>query len=278
VARRPGRRAVRREALACAAAPEQHDKLVPRFAYAMTDSRRRHFLLALVASASSGALAAERRVPGSGHIATERRTVSGFERISIAGSFEVEIRQGTQEGVELTGDDNLLALVETRVEGPAGSATLKIGPKHDTQLEATRPVRVGIDLIRLSAIGLGGSGSIAAQNLHVARLGVAIGGAGSVALPGLEAERLALDIGGSGRIRADGRAAALKVSIGGSGTCALPHLLVDDARLDIAGSGNADVNVSQQLSISIAGSGSVRHAGAAVPKVRIAGSGSVQRG
>jgi hypothetical protein len=239
---------------------------------------RRHFLIALAASASTGALAAERSVRGSGRIATERRTVTGFERISISGSFEVEIHQGTQEGVELTGDDNLLALVETKVEGPAGAATLKIGPKSDAQLETTRPIRVGIDLVRLSAIGLGGSGSVAAQNLRVAKLGVAIGGAGSVALPGLEAERLVVDIGGSGRIGADGRAAELRVSIGGSGTCALPQLMVGDARIDIAGSGKAEVNVSQQLSISIAGSGLVRHTGAAVPKVNIAGSGSVRRG
>jgi hypothetical protein len=244
----------------------------------MTNARRRHLLLALAASASGGAFATDRTVHGSGHASTERRAVAGFERVSIAGSFEVEIRQGTQEGVELTGDDNLLALVETRIEGPAGSATLKIGLKDDTQLETTRPIQLRIDLIHLSSLHLGGSGSVAAKDLHATKLGVSIGGAGSVALPGLETERLAVDIGGSGRLGADGRANELSVSIGGSGSAALPQLLAGDAKIAIAGSGKADVNVSRHLSISIAGSGVVHHSGAAVPKVSVAGSGSVQRG
>ncbi len=172
----------------------------------MKNASRRTVLIALAASASAGALAADRTVRGSGSAATERRAVSGFNRIAIVGSFEVEMRQGTQEGVELTGDDNLLALVETRVERASGAATLKIGPKNDTQLGATRPIHVRVDLIHVSGIDLGGTGSIAAKGLHTARLGVSIGGAGSVELAGLEAQRLAVSIGGSGRGRADGRA------------------------------------------------------------------------
>jgi len=243
----------------------------------MTLARRR-LLIALVAAASTGAFAADRLVRGSGRIASERRPVSGFERVSIAGPFEVEIRQGTQEGLELSGDDNLLALIDTRVEGTAGAATLKIELRKDAQIEVTQPVRVRIGLIRLSALAIGGSGTIAARGLHVARLGISIGGAGSAELPGLEAERLAVTIGGSGHVGADGHARELALSIGGSGNGLFPHFAVDDAKVDIAGSGNAEVNASHELRVSIAGSGRVRHTGAAVPKVSIAGSGSVQPG
>jgi hypothetical protein len=244
----------------------------------MKNARRRTVLFALAASAvSTRTFAADRTVRGSGHDATERRTASSFERISIAGSFDVELRQGAQEGIELTGDDNLLALVETRVEGAIGAGTLRIGPKDRTQLEPTRPIRVRIDLIHLSAIDIGGAGHVNAKGLHAGRLGVSIGGAGGVDLAGLEAERLAVNIGGSGYVSADGRASGLAISIGGSGDCALPRLVADEAKIDIAGSGNADVNVIRQLRVSIAGSGKVRYTGTAMPSVSIVGSGSVQR-
>jgi hypothetical protein len=244
----------------------------------MTPARRQLLVALAAAPAWTAAFAADHTVRGSGRIAAERRSVSSFEGVSIAGPFEVEIRQGSQEGLELTGDDNLLALIDTRVEGTAGAATLKIEPRKDARIEVTQPVRIRIDLIRLSALAIGGSGNIAAKGLHVARLGISIGGAGKVQLPGLEAERLAVTIGGSGNVGADGRAHELALSIGGSGNGLFPHLAVDDARVDIAGSGNADVNVGHDLRVSIAGSGRVRHSGAAVPKVSIAGSGSVQPG
>jgi hypothetical protein len=244
----------------------------------MTLARRRLLVALAVASAPMGAFAADRLVRGSGHITSEKRPLSGFERVAIAGPFEVELRQGAQEGLELTGDDNLLALIETRVEGVAGTATLQIAPRSDTRLEFTQPVRVRVDLVRLSALVVGGSGNIAGKGLHVANLGISIGGSGSVELPGLEAERLAVSIGGSGRVGADGRARALALNIGGSGDGLFPHFAVDDAKVDIAGSGNADVRAERELRVSIAGSGRVRHTGAAVPKVSISGSGKVLPG
>jgi hypothetical protein len=245
----------------------------------MSHVGRRHLLVALAAvSASACTFAADRGIRGSGRIGTERRAVSGFERISIAGPFEVELHQGTQEGLELSGDDNLLALVDTRIEGTPGSANLKIAPKNDTSFAVTQPIRIRIDLIRLSALAIGGSGDITGKGLRVAGLAISIGGSGSVDLGGLEAERLAVTIGGSGHVGADGHARELALRIGGSGNGLFGRLVVDDARVEVAGSGNADVNVGRDLRVSIAGSGHVRHTGAAVPKASIAGSGSVQRG
>ncbi|MDQ2928467.1 MAG: head GIN domain-containing protein [Caldimonas sp.] len=244
----------------------------------MNPSSRRTVLIGLAAAASGHAFAADRTVHGSGHSGTDKRALSGFDRIAISGSFQVEIHQGTQEGLELIGDDNLLALVETKVEGSPGSATLRIRAAGDTQLDPTRPIRVRIDLIRIAAIDLGGSSRVTAPGLHAARLGVSIGGTGSVDLTGLDAGRLAVNIGGSGHASADGKASTLAINIGGSGDCSLPRLIAEEAKIDIAGSGKAEVNVSRQLRVSIAGSGHVRYAGTAVPSVSIVGSGKVERG
>lgn len=243
----------------------------------MQQPQRRIVLIALGAAACGPAFAAQPPDRGSGRIVSERRPAAGFDRVSISGSFQVEIHQGSVEGVELSGDDNLLALIETKVEGTPGTAVLEIRPKDDVQLAPTQPLRLRIDLLRLSAIDLGGASHVTAPGVHAARLGVSIGGTGSVDLAGLAAERLAVNIGGSGRVSADGRAGALAVNLGGSGECALSRLAVDEAKVSIAGSGKVEVNAGKQLSVSIAGSGRVMHSGAAVPRVSIVGSGSVQR-
>jgi hypothetical protein len=244
----------------------------------MKHPQRRLVLVALALAASGRALAAEPAARGSGRIATERRTVAGFDRVSISGSFQVEIHQGSVEALELSGDDNLLPLIETKIEGTPGAATLRIRPKDDLQLAPTQPLRLRIDVMHLSAIGLAGAGHVTAPGVHAARLGVSIGGTGSVELAGLEAGRLAIDIGGSGRVSADGHAGALAVNLGGSGECALSRLAVDEAQVSIGGSGKAEINAGKQLTVSIAGSGRVTHTGAAVPRVSIVGSGSVQPG
>jgi hypothetical protein len=242
----------------------------------MEHASRRLVLVALASLASAPAFA-DRSVGGSGKIATEHREAKGIDRVSVGGDFEVEIRQGTAEGIELTADDNLLPLIETRIEGAAGSRTLQIRTRNDVEWTSTQPVRIRVDLVNVSAIDLGGSGHVASTGLHAKALAVAVGGSGGVVLNGLDAERLQASIGGSGRVRADGHAQTVAVKIGGSGDCELAKLAADDVSVTIGGSGSADVNGGKSIKVVIAGSGRVRYTGAATPAVTIAGSGTVKR-
>jgi hypothetical protein len=238
------------------------------------NARRR--LLATALAALSLPVFARQEARGSGRVTSERRSVTGFDRIAVAGGFELELRQGSGEGVELTGDDNLLDLVETRIEG-SGAATLQIHPRRDVDLRPSQPIRIRIDLVRLTSIELAGASTVKANGLRTAKLALSIGGAGDVAISGLEAERLAVNVGGSGKVVVDGRSGEASLSIAGSGRVALPALAADDVSISIAGSGSAEVRAERRLKISIAGSGRVRHSGAAEPTVSIVGSGDVRR-
>jgi len=238
---------------------------------------RRRLLAASLAALSVPAFAATHDVRGSGRLASERRPATGFDRIAVAGAFELELRQGSAESVELTGDDNLLPLVETRIEGREGSRTLKIAPKPDVDLQPSQPIRIRVDLVNLSSVALAGGSTLKANGLRTGRLSISIGGSGDFSLSALEAERLAISVGGSGKVAADGRTQSASLSIAGSGRVALARLAADDVSVDIAGSGSAEVQAERKLKISIAGSGRVRHGGAAVPSVRIVGSGDVRR-
>ena len=63
---------------------------------------------------------------GSGRSATETRSVGDFQAVRLSGSMDLQVRQGTTASVQVTADDNLLALLETVVESSAHGPTLDI--------------------------------------------------------------------------------------------------------------------------------------------------------
>lgn len=237
---------------------------------------------ALVASASLvavvGAAAADLVLRGSGRPGVERRNIGTFDRLAVAGAFEIELRQGDGEGVELSGDENLLAAIVTRVEARDGGAVLRIEPKRGVVIQAATPIRVRVDHKTLAALDLAGASHVVARSLSAPTFALVVGGAGRVELASLQSDRLSVDIGGSGSVVLAGRAGGLKLSIAGSGQCSAGGLEADGVAIDIAGSGEASVQAKRQLAVAIAGSGRVVHSGPATPSVSIAGSGTVTRG
>jgi hypothetical protein len=217
------------------------------------------------------------RVTGSGKAATETRTVAGFQAIALRTPMKLVLRQGTREGVELRGDDNLLPLIETRVVDRGGVPTLELGIKKGTSL-ATKTELVGsVDLITLRALSIHGSGDVVGEALKTPSLAVAISGSGNVRLMQVVADEVSAKVSGSGDIEFSGRARTLGVSISGSGDVNTRALEADDVSVSVAGSGDANVTARKTLAVSIAGVGNVKYAGDAVVKTSIAGHGNVSK-
>jgi hypothetical protein len=229
---------------------------------------------AIAATAPMGALAAAAIVRGSGVAASERRDIGAFTGVALGGPFAVVLRPSTHEAVEVAADDNVLPLIETTLRA---DRSLQIELAKDVRIEPRTPVVVTIDLVRLDALALGGSGSISGKAIKTAGLAAAIGGSGSIALSELDVGDLAVSIGGSGVFRADGHARRLTVSVGGSGNCDTERLAAADVSVSIAGSGDARVRAENALRAAIAGSGDVYYSGAATPRISIAGTGRVKR-
>lgn len=217
------------------------------------------------------------RVSGSGHLQSDTRSVGSFQAISLKSSVKLVLRQGSRESVEVRADDNILPLIETRVVDAGGVQTLEVrtraGASYSTQ---TTPI-VTVDLIKLTGLGVSGSGDISGEALKSPTLKVAVSGAGDIRLNKLDVDDLGVKVSGSGDIRFDGRAGKLAVSIAGSGDVDTAGLQADDVSVNIAGSGDASVNARKTLAVSIAGSGDVVYRGDAVARTSIAGSGTVTK-
>jgi hypothetical protein len=216
-------------------------------------------------------------VKGSGQLQTEARPVGAFEAVSVRGALKVVLRQSGSPAVQVRADDNLLPLIETRVESRSGVPTLEIGVKSGTHYSARSEPVVTVDVATLKALSISGSGDVECDALKAPRLRVAVAGSGDARLRGLAIDEMSVRVSGSGDVQAAGRAAKLGVSIAGSGDVSALELAADEVEVSIAGSGDARVNAGKTLAVSIAGSGDVAYQGDATVKTSIAGSGTVRK-
>lgn len=240
---------------------------------------RRHLLALVLAVPVAGpALAWGDLVKGSGQAKTERRAVTGFQAVAVAGAIDLEVRQTGQEGVAVSADDNVLPLIETVVENGRHGPTLQIRFKKGTRVQTRTPVKASVDVARLSAIAAAGAGQVQVGALKTATMNLSVAGSGDVQFESLTSDALEVRIAGSGSVRAKGAAGKATLSISGSGDIDLMPLVSDEVSIKIAGSGDAKVTANKSLTVSIAGSGDVLWTGDARDvRQSVAGSGSVKR-
>jgi hypothetical protein len=210
---------------------------------------------------------------GSGVSKTEARAVAGFHAIALGVDARLEIRQGATESLAITGDDNIVPLVETVVEG----GVLKIRwPEHGNVSTRYRDLAIVVDAKTLDAIALGGSGRIHAPQLAATTFSAKVGGSGDIVIDALEADSVAATLGGSGRIVLAGRADSLEATLSGSGSLAAGKLATRDVRTSLQGSAQATVWAKDALRATISGSGDIAYYGRPKVTQTIAGSGAIR--
>jgi Putative auto-transporter adhesin, head GIN domain len=228
----------------------------------------------LLAAALMACSLAAQATTGSGQSRTETREASGFAAVAMRGDIDVVVRQAAKESVQVTADDNLLPLLETVVE----NGTLRIQWKRGESIRTRAKTLVTVDVVKLTAVSLSGSGDLQVEPLKTPSLALSISGSSDAKLAQLETGELKISISGSGDVVASGKAAKLVISIAGSGDVQARELTADEASISIAGSGDAKLTAAKTLAVSIAGSGDVEYGGGAVlSQARVAGSGSVRQ-
>ena len=211
---------------------------------------------------------------GSGAERTTTRQTAAFTRVDLKGSMRVTVVVGRPRSVTISGDDNLIGNVRTKVEGE----TLAISNRHSYRSKIG--LTVAIRVPTLTAVELSGSGSIDVKDVQgasfaadlsgsgkitangkAARLDLDISGSGSARLDGLAAQEVRAELSGSGDIEAYGKTDRLDVSIPGSGDVRFDRLVARDVRIDISGSGDVRVWAVDSLVADISGSGDIAYAG-----------------
>ena len=213
-------------------------------------------------------------IVGSGVMRTESREVSGFRGIALGVPARLELRQGASDGLSITGDDNVVARVETVVKN--GTLEIRWADKRNVSTSNIR-LDIVVSARNVEALAIAGSGQVHAARLTTGNLHASLDGSGGVAIDALEARSVVASINGSGDLKAAGRAESLEVAIAGSGQLIAPKLESRNATITLAGSGDATLGTSQTLAATVVGSGNVKYYGAPDVRRTIVGSGRVVR-
>jgi hypothetical protein len=210
-------------------------------------------------------------IDGNGDVVSEKRTVSSFNKISISGTYEVFLNNGTQERVEIEADENLLELIETKVINNTLwiTSTHPIGNSESLILYITAVNLKKIDAS--GAIKLSNKGSFTSENLEIE-----VNGAADIELD-VELENLTLKMSGASETTLIGKVDNFDVALSGAGELDALKLKTRNTTITISGAGSATVFAKKTLDISISGAGSVNYKGAPKVTKSIRGAGAIEQ-
>jgi hypothetical protein len=207
---------------------------------------------------------------------TQDRHLTGFNAVSLAGSYDVYIVQGSTESVKVDAPSDVIDRIITEVRG--GVLVIRTKEGTDWDWKGNKKMAVYVSIKNVNAVSLSGSGDIFFKDgLRASSLKIKLSGSGDI-VGKVDVKTLDSSIGGSGDITLTGQAENSTVSVGGSGDFTGNNLITTNTRVSVGGSGDASINASEKIDASVAGSGDVRYTGGAknVSSSK-AGSGSVSR-
>jgi Putative auto-transporter adhesin, head GIN domain len=190
---------------------------------------------------------------GSGKLTTVVVEVPEFTRIRSLGSFNITVKVGEKQSIQVTADDNLHDNFAITVHGK----TLRLDVEKSYSTREKIPVVITVP--KLEHIRCDGSGDIEVTNL--------VG------------EEFGYLLAGSADFHASGQIERLEVELDGSGEIDTRDLIADEVFVQIAGSGNALVFAKESLDAIVSGSGDIRYYGDPPHKsTEVTGSGTCRRG
>ena len=176
-----------------------------------------------------------KQIEGSGDAVTQVREVAEFDRLTLAGAYDIHLTIGKKQSVKITFDDNLVDLITAKVK--RGKLVLDSDESYSSDLNC----RVDITVPSLERISISGSADIIAD--------------------GFDGGDFELRVTGSGDFEASGELDLLEINISGSGSADTRELDAKEVEVVISGSGDAKVRAIESFDGTISGSGNIVYYG-----------------
>lgn len=210
-------------------------------------------------------------IQGRGSDITETRNAGAFIGVDLRCDADVELVRDSTFSIEITGQENILKVLDTKVE----NGNLIIDYKK--RVWRHNQIKIIVHTANIQSVFISGSGNINIQNeMNANTFDLKISGSGDINTAALNVQTLTAHISGSGNIKIPGGVVqAGKFSISGSGNINSEFAVSSTMDAKISGSGNITVNVSETLNASISGSGDIKYRGKPTVTVSISGSGKV---
>jgi hypothetical protein len=187
-------------------------------------------------------------VQGSGTPASSTRSTGSFDELAFSGTGTLRVTIGDGVSVIVSGDDNIVPLIQTELTGSKLAIFTKssIAPKVPLVIAITAPSLKSLEL----------SGATAAD------------------VSGLNEKAIELSLSGASNATLSGRADHLAIDASGASRATATMLACDVADVECSGASSADVSVAKELRADASGAANIVYHGD--PKVRRATSGAAK--
>ena len=191
-------------------------------------------------------------VQGSGHAKTELRSATGFQAVEVSGALTAEVSIAAEPRVEIGGDDNLLALIDTEVHGEV------LAIRSRGNMRSVTPLVIRVWAPALTA--------------------VRVEGASAVTVHGVRGDQITLEASGASKLEVDGAVRDLVAEASGASTLALARLSAGTARASAGGASTVVLDVTRELTAHASGASTVCYSGdPASVKKDISGASSLEK-
>lgn len=215
-----------------------------------------------------------KRVKGNGNVTTTTKTPGSFSGVEQKGSFDIILKTGSANEVQIEAEDNLVPHIDTYVDGN----TLVIRTEEGFRLKPTRSIRIVVTAPSFKSIWSYGSGNISANSIisDGEKLELGTKGSGDITMQ-IQVPDVKAVSHGSGNIVLSGETRTVDLESAGSGDLKAVDLKAESVSIDIKGSGNASAYASKSLEVEVRGSGDVTYKGNPSIKTDIKGSGNIRK-
>lgn len=195
-------------------------------------------------------------IEGSGKEATDKRQVTAFTRLEIAGSFNVTLVQDSSNSVTINADDNILGIIKTDISGDK----LKISTDNKN-ICSSKEIAITIGVRNLKSIAASGAVEITSNGrLNVGDLDLDLSGATKINLD-VAASNVETNGSGVSDITLKGQASSHAIEMSGNGNVHAFDFVVGNYSIETSGQSNYEINALSQLNIHSTGASDIKYKG-----------------
>jgi hypothetical protein len=197
-------------------------------------------------------------ITGSGNVVTQEEPITGFDKVDISYSFDVNISQGESFSVVIRADDNLVEHLQVVKQG----STLKIGLKPNSPDLRSATLQAEVTMPELTGLDMSGSSHATITGFKSAQA-LVVDASGASHLQGdIEADTVSFNLDGSSEVILTGSAQNVIIEeASGSSDVNLTDFPVIDASVKAGGKSQVTVNVSGRLDVDASNGANVYYLG-----------------
>jgi hypothetical protein len=191
-------------------------------------------------------------IKGSGVAKEETRILEAFHALEAGSVLQVTVAvtKGAKPGLKISGDDNLVPLVESELR----DGTLILRNKDHSNFSPKLPLLVEVITGELDGVEASGVSQVTVKaGSKVDQFTAGASGAARVAVEGLETKKAIVSTSGASNVVLKGTAESLKADAAGASQVKAEELKVEDAEVSISGASGIAVHASKSVGGDVSG-------------------------